>query len=599
VGELAYHTYEAGEWDKALRYSHRAGEKAQALYAPRAALDQFTRALDAAQHLGGSLTALYRSRGQAYETVGEFDNARTDYEQALSSAIETHDIRSEWQALIDLGFFWAGNDYQRTGNYFQQALDLARQMSDPLTLGQSLNRLGNWHANVGNLSVALGSHQQALEIFQKSNDRRGLAETQDLLGMASQLNGDLVQGTVHYQNAVVLFRELDDRRGLVSSLATLALCGPTYMHDPSVSPMNLAEAIKEGDRALVIAQEIGWRSGEAYALECLINCLGPQGAYPRALELAQRALEISEEIEHNQWAIGAHFALGMLHLEMLSLLQARQHLEQAYTLAQKLGSSVWVGSVTGYLASVCVVQTDLSRAEAVLDAFLTADTPTQTQMQRLCWCARAELALAGGEPESALLIIDRLIASDLNLTSGAVIPRLWKLRGEAFTTLKRPEDAERDLQAAQVTAFAQGARAWLWRIHLALGKLYLTQARRPEAEAEFTAVRNIITELTGSIQDQTLRENFLERAIILIPLLPPTSPRQVEKEAFGGLTVREREIAVLIAQGESNREIAKMLVLSERTVETHVTNILSKLGLTSRARIAVWAANKGLGKQAK
>ena len=220
-------------------------------------------------------------------------------------------------------------------------------------------------------------------------------------------------------------------------------------------------------------------------------------------------------------------------------------------------------------------------------------------MQRLCWCARAELALARGDPESALLIIDRLIASDLNMTLGAAIPRLWKLRGEAFTTLKRPEEAERALKAAQIAAFAQGARAWLWRIHLALGKLFLTQARRPEAEAEFTAVRNIIAELTASIKDQTLRENFLERAMILIPLPPPTSPRQVEKEAFGGLTVREREVAVLIAQGESNREIAKALVLSERTVESHVTNILSKLDLTSRARITVWVANKGLGKQAE
>jgi len=50
----------------------------------------------------------------------------------------------------------------------------------------------------------------------------------------------------------------------------------------------------------------------------------------------------------------------------------------------------------------------------------------------------------------------------------------------------------------------------------------------------------------------------------------------------------------LIAQGKSNKEIAEALVLSNRTVEAHIGNILSKLHFTSRAQIAVWAAEKGL-----
>jgi DNA-binding NarL/FixJ family response regulator len=68
----------------------------------------------------------------------------------------------------------------------------------------------------------------------------------------------------------------------------------------------------------------------------------------------------------------------------------------------------------------------------------------------------------------------------------------------------------------------------------------------------------------------------------------------VRKQAFGGLTIREREVAVLIAQGKSNREIADTLVVSERTVETHISSILSKLGFTSRTQIATWAIEKGL-----
>jgi DNA-binding CsgD family transcriptional regulator len=54
------------------------------------------------------------------------------------------------------------------------------------------------------------------------------------------------------------------------------------------------------------------------------------------------------------------------------------------------------------------------------------------------------------------------------------------------------------------------------------------------------------------------------------------------------LTRREREVAALVAEGRSNREIAEHFVLSERTVETHVSRMLTKLGLSSRTQLAAW-----------
>jgi len=62
----------------------------------------------------------------------------------------------------------------------------------------------------------------------------------------------------------------------------------------------------------------------------------------------------------------------------------------------------------------------------------------------------------------------------------------------------------------------------------------------------------------------------------------------------GLLTPREREILALLGEGRSNREIANILVISERTARTHVSNVLSKLNLTSRTQAALMAIREGL-----
>ena len=60
----------------------------------------------------------------------------------------------------------------------------------------------------------------------------------------------------------------------------------------------------------------------------------------------------------------------------------------------------------------------------------------------------------------------------------------------------------------------------------------------------------------------------------------------------GALSDREREVAMLVARGFSNRQIASELIVSERTVDSHVSHILRKLSLVSRAQIAAWAVQQ-------
>jgi non-specific serine/threonine protein kinase len=60
------------------------------------------------------------------------------------------------------------------------------------------------------------------------------------------------------------------------------------------------------------------------------------------------------------------------------------------------------------------------------------------------------------------------------------------------------------------------------------------------------------------------------------------------------LTGRQREVTALVARGLTNQEIADALIISPRTAETHVQNILTKLDLTSRSQLAVWAHRHGV-----
>jgi len=63
------------------------------------------------------------------------------------------------------------------------------------------------------------------------------------------------------------------------------------------------------------------------------------------------------------------------------------------------------------------------------------------------------------------------------------------------------------------------------------------------------------------------------------------------------LTARELEVLRLVAQGMSNREIGQELIISEKTVKTHISNLLSKLALNDRTQLAIYALKNGMVKK--
>ena len=125
---------------------------------------------------------------------------------------------------------------------------------------------------------------------------------------------------------------------------------------------------------------------------------------------------------------------------------------------------------------------------------------------------------------------------------------------------------------------------------------YVFQALRAGASGlllkDATAEQLVAAVRTVAAGDALLDPAVTRRVIDAFVASPPTDSR--ENEMLADLTAREVEVLRLIAHGRSNREIAAALFVGEATAKTHVSNVLSKLGLRDRVQAVIRAYESGL-----
>jgi non-specific serine/threonine protein kinase len=234
------------------------------------------------------------------------------------------------------------------------------------------------------------------------------------------------------------------------------------------------------------------------------------------------------------------------------------------------------------LAILSAVRDDAERALACHRACLAITEPAgETWLRSWSLWAAGLASWARGERQSAQMLLkeslhlEQLMAERLGI--GAML--------EALAWIDASTDPER-------AAVLMGAAQNEWdRIETSIQTLPGLDVRH----------RSCVAAARASIGEEAFdrawsRGRALDQASAIAFGLEETPARRavprVQATAHDVLTRRERQIAELIREGLSNKEIADTLVISRRTAETHVENILTKLGFTSRTQVATWVAEQ-------
>jgi predicted ATPase/DNA-binding CsgD family transcriptional regulator len=241
------------------------------------------------------------------------------------------------------------------------------------------------------------------------------------------------------------------------------------------------------------------------------------------------------------------------------------------------------------LANTSMVTRDLASAagynsEALMLATRLGDTHSQAQVTE----ALGQVALAQGDTLQAAAFFRK--SAGLCLDLGSLELFCYCVVGLGGVAL-----AEHHIErAAQLLGAAEGLREraglGVWPVRRELEQRQATllrdayATRTEELQAASDSGRSLNLELTTelALADTTAR-------------VPAARPAPIAIESSGSqLTAREQEVADLIARGNTSKEIANALVITERTADTHAAHIRDKLGLRSRAEIAAWVVRTGL-----
>lgn len=523
VDDLAQARQRLGEYDAALALWQRARAEAETR-------GNFAR-----------VARIARRMGLACFWSGRFDEAIAHTDAALEAATRAGADAERAQIQLSRGTIWQSlgkpADAERD---LGAALETAQRLGDQALLGRAHRALLFLHVFVGPPQTARAHGERALALAQEIGDRNLRWSAHYGLATLTGLTGDGDGALRHVQECEALSDELQ-------SPLLRSYSGEISMH-LAFAAGNWDEGLALTEQMIATARAANQRTLLPRLLAGAAQFYTARGEWDRAKQYLDEAWEVGvaraargRPIEvHTQVAVYA--GLAAFYLASSEFARAVEIGEQGLEIADRAGYRVWSAyRLIPVTAEAALWSKDGPRAKRLRDRLLEESTQLGNRLG-LVWVGAGDglIARLNDDFENAEMLIRKSI-----------------------------------VELEQIPWMYDAARLRRW-----LADVLIRMGDQEAGVRELRKSHEICARLGARVELERAREMMKQHGL-----------RLPAREAPGGkrlarLTDRESDIARLVSERKSNKEIARALGISARTVTTHVANIFSKLGVTSRGELA-------------
>jgi len=472
---LAHHYYEGQEWEKALDYLDKAGDKAAAAYANQDALDYYGRALEVCERLGKStlraVASIAQKRALVNFTIADPGAGIADLERMLAAARSLGDRPLEGISLAYRGLFQCEeHDFERSADTFREALAIGEETRDNEVV---------FAAQVGLLAVAsvLNRHDEVEGATTAAREAIEKASDPMFLGVWALFHPIWANWTGHFTDAVARVRRFRQSVS-VPQFVVMAVFNQWAEALALGGRGDYGEALNSLHDIISTCERIGEGQVRARAINTVGWIYGELQSHSEAMEWNTRGIEWSRQIKRvdPEFEFNAIINLGDNLLALGRLDEAEEQFKQVERVARN----------------------------------------PQPEERWMLWRysqhmfhSYGELWLARGDAQKALSYADECLNLAEQSESRKNIVKGRHLRGQALLAQRKPAEAETEIDIALGIAKEIGNPPQLWKTLVALGDLRKAQGRPQEALAAYREALTVIDSVAAGLTDESLRDSFL------------------------------------------------------------------------------------------
>src|SRR6266568_5274163 len=471
------------------------------------------------------------------EEHGWFDRLERDHENmraALYWLIERKEAELAMRLCIALSFFWLRQGYLSEGRIFLEKALSGSEEDVTSVRALTLDLLGAMLEHLGDFEQAEKLCGESLSLYRELGDLAGIASSLQTLGLSILFQGEYTRARALFEESLARYSEAGDEVGCADLHYNLAMVYSVQGE--------YARALACAQESLARWRKLGENTRSTDALFWLAKVLFvSQGSTAAVDALVEECLTRSKD--NYKWGIADALHLGaQVALKQGNVAKARTLLEESLTFYKAKGLRAEIAESLIVFGQITTAEGDNATARAFYEECLALDYKPiiPAALEGL-----ASVATAQEEPGRAARLWGA--AEALRETFGAPLP-----------PVERP-GYEQAVSAARTQ----------------LGALAFADA--------WAEGRTMMPEQALAAQERTIQDSPAH------PAQPLTRPGKSTTTYPDGLTAREVEVLCLIAQGLTDAQVAERLVISRRTVHTHLNSIYSKLAVNSRSAATRYA----------